>query len=232
MMAMSMFIGFAAAASPFLAHVTTERSELKLCNPCVQLGGQAINILLNEVLNAGVIGGCGKLCHGVPQGAERTACDLVCGYVGIKAFIKALNNTDIDPIYFCEELNACPAGRDDAYATVDGNAVSPAAAPSGTTFSMQVQFSIVNATGVGEIRISVEGGMQSIGQSFLNTGFTPGHYATNVTLQTQDDPSAQPPVVWTPGTYKYAFEVCQGECGSKHPHSKVFGKTTGTFQIQ
>jgi hypothetical protein len=97
---------------------------------------------------------------------------------------------------------------------------------------MQVQFSIVNATGVGEIRISVEGGMQSIGQSFLNTGFTPGHYATNVTLQTQDDPSAQPPVVWTPGTYKYAFEVCQGECGSKHPHSKVFGKTTGTFQIQ
>ena len=53
-----------------------------------------------------------------------------------------------------------------------------------------------------------------------------------VSLQTKDDPSADPPVTWEPGTYKYSFEVCQGECGSKHPHSKVFGKTAGTFEIK
>ena len=54
-------LGIATAASPF-GNFQIERSELKLCNPCVQLGGQAINILLNEILNAGVIGGCSKLC--------------------------------------------------------------------------------------------------------------------------------------------------------------------------
>jgi len=142
-----------------------------------------------------------------------------------------LKHTDLDPIYFCEEIKACPAGRDDAASSVDGNAVSPAGGPSGTTFEMQLQFTVINATGVGEIRIAVEGGEIQVGQTFLNTGFTPGHYATNVTLTAKDDPSAQPPVQWTPGTYNYAFEVCQGECGSKHPHSIVFGKTQGSFQI-
>ena len=220
----------AALASPF-AHVQTTQSQLQLCNPCVQLGGQGLNYLVNEILNAGVIGGCGKLCHGLKAGVERTGCDILCGAVGIEAFVKALNKTDLDPIYFCEEVHACPAGRDDAAGSVDGNAVSPATGPAGTTFAMQVDFSVINATGVGEIRIAVKGPGPSVGQSFLNTGFTPGHYATNVTLATKDDPSAQPPVQWLPGTYEYEFEVCQGECGSKHPHSKVFGSTKGTFQI-
>ena len=57
----------AALASP-LAHVQTTKSELALCSPCVQLGGQGLNILLNEILNAGVIGGCGKLCSGLKAG--------------------------------------------------------------------------------------------------------------------------------------------------------------------
>jgi len=224
-------IATAALGSPFSSFQTV-RSELSLCNPCVQLGGQGLSLLLNEILNAGVIGGCSKLCSGLPKGVERTGCDVLCAAVGIKEFIKVLNNTDLDPIYFCEEIKACPAGRDDAAGTVDGNDVSPAAGPSGTTFAMQLRFSVVNATGVGEIRIAIEGGTQSVGQSFLNTGYTPGHYATNVSLTVQNDPSADPPVIWNPGTYKYAFEFCQGECGSKHPHSKVFGQTSGTFMIQ
>jgi hypothetical protein len=224
----------AALASP-LVHVQTTKSELSLCNPCVSLGSQGLNILLNEILNVGVIGGCGKLCHPLKAGIERTGCDVLCAAVGIKTFIKALNKTDLDPIYFCEELKACPAGHDDAAGTVDGNAVSPAIATQGTAVQMQLQFSVINATGVGEIRVAVKGehaGDPSVGQSFINTGFAPGHYATNISLTVQDDPSAQPPVRWTPGTYTYAFEVCQGECGSKHPHSKVFGSTQGTFQVQ
>ncbi|KAL1500266.1 hypothetical protein AB1Y20_012933 [Prymnesium parvum] len=218
-------------ATPFSGfHV--ERKELSLCSPCVQIGEQGINILLNEILNVGVIGGCAKLCSALPKGLERTGCDVACAAVGIKTFIGVLNHTDLDPIYLCEEIKACPAGRDDAAGSVDGNFVSPAVGPSGTTFSMQVDFTIANATGVGEIRISVSGGTQQIGQSFLNTGFAPGRYATNVTLTAKDDPSADPPVIWSPGTYMYAFEVCQGECGSKHPHSKVFGRTQGSFQIR
>lgn len=216
------------AASPFTDFSVT-RSEFSLCSPCVQIGSQGINILLNEILNAGVVGGCNKLCSALPKG--KTVCDIACAAIGIKAFIGILNHTDLDPIYFCEEIKACPAGKDNAAGSVDGTEVSPAAGPAGTTFAMELDFSVVNATGVGEIRIAVDGPNQ-VGQSFLNTGFEPGSYKTNVTLQTKSDPSADPPVVWSPGTYNYAFEVCQGECGSKHPHSKVFGKTTGSFVIQ
>merc|ERR1719502_2177332 len=85
--------------------VQASSPEIKLCNPCIQLGEQGLNILLNEILNAGVIGGCSKLCSGL-NGTARTACNIVCDVVGIKGFIKALNHTDLDPIYFCQKLNA------------------------------------------------------------------------------------------------------------------------------
>ena len=39
-------------------------SSLKLCSPCIQLSEQGLNILLNEILNVGVVGGCNKLCSG------------------------------------------------------------------------------------------------------------------------------------------------------------------------
>jgi len=223
-------IAAASLASPF-SNFQVEKVEASLCNPCVQIGEQGINLLLNEILNAGIVGGCSKLCSLVPSRLGALACDVLCDSVGVKEFIKVLNSTDIDPIYFCEELGACPAGKDDAAGTVDGTAVSPAAAPVGTEFDIQLRFSVINATGVGEIRLAIEGGQQHIAQSFVNTGFLPGPYATNITFTPQNDEKAQPPVFWSPGTYTYEFVVCQGECGSKHPHSKVFGKTVGSFQI-
>ena len=98
-----------ALASPF-SDFQVSHKEFSLCSPCVQIGEQGLNLLLNEILNAGVIGGCGKLCHALPQGISRTGCDIVCAAVGIKTFIGILNKTDLDPIYYCEELKACPAG--------------------------------------------------------------------------------------------------------------------------
>lgn len=74
-----------------------------------------MNILINVILNEGVIGGCTNLCGHLNSTAARDACDLVCGTVGIKAFIKALDNTDLDTIYFCEILHLCQAGADDAH---------------------------------------------------------------------------------------------------------------------
>ena len=62
----------------------------RFCNSCVQIGSQGISILLNEILNAGVIGGCGKLCGALPKGVERKGCDLACSVVGIKAFISVI----------------------------------------------------------------------------------------------------------------------------------------------
>merc|ERR1712166_515216 len=85
-------------------------SSLKLCSPCIQLSEQGLNILLNEILNVGVVGGCNKLCSGLKKKGSQTVCNLICDVVGMKTFVKVLNSTDLDPIYFCEELGACPKG--------------------------------------------------------------------------------------------------------------------------
>merc|ERR1719440_459049 len=110
---------------PLHSPVSPKEPKSALCSPCVQLGGQSLNILLNEILDKGVLEGCGKLCSHLQSNASRNACDLVCGIVGIKAFVRALNHTDLDPIYFCELLHACPAGPDDAAIKIVSVAAQP-----------------------------------------------------------------------------------------------------------
>jgi len=51
---------------------------------------QSINILLNIILNAGVIGSCEALCSYMPNQIEATICNLLCDYVGITEFIKII----------------------------------------------------------------------------------------------------------------------------------------------
>jgi len=216
--------------------VSAVSEQLGLCSPCIQFSEQGLNVLLNEILNAGVIGGCNKLCSALKQKASKTACNLLCDVVGIKAFIKALNHTDLDPIYFCEKLGACPKGNPNAQAKIVNVEVSPTSGASGTKFQMQVQFQVTNATGVSEIRIAVDGPTTNpVSQGFIQQGFANGQFAANVSLDTTSDPfpsdPSKPPVMWNPGTYNYTFELCQGECGSKHPGSIDFGKKSGTFEI-
>ena len=63
----------------------------------------------------------------------------------------------------------------------------------------------------------------------LADGLKLGMQNLGVKLNIRDtlpDPTEQPPafpVTWMPGSYEFRFHVCQGECGSKHPHS--FAKT-------
>lgn len=209
-------------------------AKLSLCNPCIQFAEQGINVLLNEILNAGVIGGCSKLCGYINGTAAKTACTLVCDVVGVKGFIKALNSTDIDPIYLCEKLTVCPMGGPDASASIAGVVATPATGPQGTKFSLELDFAVANATGVSEIRLSVKGPVTtSVSQSFVQMGWAPGNFNAKIGVDTTTvEPSGQDAgVTWNPGSYEYTFELCQGECGSKHPGSIVFGTKTGTFTI-
>jgi len=200
----------------------------------VQLGGQSISILLNYILNAGVVGGCSKLCGHLTSKGSREACDLVCGVVGIKAFTKALNHTDLDPIYFCEILDACPAGRDDAALQILSVVAQPTSIAKGDTVELSVQVNVTNASGVGEFGLVVHGPVTSpVSQTFLLAkGIPVGQQTLAVKLTVQDDNSGNPPVVWNPGSYQFTFEVCQGECHSKHPHSKYFGSKAGNFTLK
>eukprot|EP00746_Dinoflagellata_sp_MGD_P038665 gnl/MRDRNA2_/MRDRNA2_19300_c0_seq1.p1 gnl/MRDRNA2_/MRDRNA2_19300_c0~~gnl/MRDRNA2_/MRDRNA2_19300_c0_seq1.p1 ORF type:complete len:296 (+),score=59.17 gnl/MRDRNA2_/MRDRNA2_19300_c0_seq1:98-889(+) len=241
-----------ASANPQFALTKAPPSEPKspLCSPCLQLGAQGINILLNAILNAGVIGGCGQLCGHLKSKGQQEACDLVCDVVGIKAFIKALNNTDLDPFYLCESIHACKAGPDDAHVdlmsvqltppSISDQDIQPGA--EGVTVEGVLSFNVTKETGVGEFGVvilgPVEGADGPVGGSFLlPDGLKEGMQNVGVKINIQDtlpDPTKDPPslpVIWNPGSYEFRFHLCQGECGSKHPHSIDFGRKASNFTI-
>lgn len=209
-----------------------KQPQRALCSPCVQLGGQALNTLLNALLNVGVVQGCGTLCGHLATKAVK-ACDILCGVVGIKAFISALDHADLDTIYFCEEIHACPTAPDNASASLGPVQAQPPAVAKGDTIQLTVEVDVKVASGVGEFRLSVDGPVtQPASSSFLLAdGIPAGSQSLAVKLALKDDDSGDFPVIWSPGTYHYTFEVCQGECESKHPHSKVFGKKMGNFTL-
>ncbi len=193
---------------------------------------QSINLLLNEILNVGVVGGCNKLCSVVKQNASKTLCNIACDLVGIKTFVKLLNQTDLDPFNFCENLKICPMGNDDAAGKVMNISSHPNQGEAGTQFAINLTFNITNETGPGEIGISITGpGDTNIHQGFANTGFKLGSHTVTVSLDTTPDPSAFPPVDFPSGFYDIRFDVCQGECGSKHPHSILLDSKHGSFNI-
>lgn len=233
MRTIAVIAAIAAAQASFLESLTPELPG-GFCSPCVQLGSEGINTLLNYLLNAGVVSTCSKLCSGLHTKNEQTACNLACDLVGAKAFIEALKHTDLDPIYFCEVITACPAGPDDANATLLSAKATPSSVSKGDKVQMNCDVNVTKASGVGEFRIAVEGPVSGdISQSFfLPKGLDVGVQQLGVELKVKDDPSGDEPVVWKPGTYKFNFEVCQGECGSKHPHSKVFGTISGEFTLK
>jgi len=222
----------ATIASGSFGELQHTRTDTSICESCVKVGNQGLTKLLNQIINVGIVGGCGAVCSALPTPTEQKACDAICTIVGINEFAKVINNCDLDLIYACELLKACPAGSDDASISVDAAVALPAAGPIGTQFELQLQFTTVNATGVGEVEIQVQGPTGApISGSFLNTGFAPGKYSSNITFTAKDNPTSEPPLIWRPGNYPFVFKMCQGECDSKHPHSKVFGTTGGSIQI-
>lgn len=229
---------FAAAQASFLESIEPQLPG-SFCSPCVQLGNQGISTLLNYLLNTGVVSSCSKLCSHLDTKMEKTtgdpdACNLACGLVGIKAFISALNHTDLDPIYFCEVITACPAGPDDADAKVLKAEASPSSVSKGDTVQLLCDLNVTKASGVGEYRVAVRGPVKGdVGEGFLlPKGLDVGAQQLGVELKVKDHTSGDEPVVWQPGDYEFDIEVCQGECGSKHPHSKVFGTATGKFTLK
>jgi len=230
----------AAASATELATRATfglKSPDVKLCSPCFNIGGQGINQLLNYILNAGVVGGCSTLCAGaIPAGGlPAVGCELVCEAVGVKAFIAAIDKVDLDPIYLCEALHACPAAPDDAYLELVSAAAAPDPVFKGDTVKMGIEVNVTNATGVGEFRIEVNGPGSAlpISQSFfLETGIPAGEQLLEISLPIKDSQDSQGfPATFDGGKYNFTFHVCQGECASKHPHSKDFGTMTGYFHV-
>eukprot|EP00026_Physarum_polycephalum_P012556 Phypoly_transcript_12877.p1 GENE.Phypoly_transcript_12877~~Phypoly_transcript_12877.p1 ORF type:complete len:189 (+),score=10.15 Phypoly_transcript_12877:246-812(+) len=128
------------------------RSDVS-CDLCLQVMDGGLDILLNEILNGGVIGGCDNLCHFMPDTLEL-GCNHLCDFVGIKEFVKVINHTDPDPIWYCQELHACP--KVDGGSVIDSTTiVVPDFGVLGADFMVLSTYIVQNATGPGLLTITL-----------------------------------------------------------------------------
>uniref|UniRef100_A0A7S3CWR4 Saposin B-type domain-containing protein n=1 Tax=Palpitomonas bilix TaxID=652834 RepID=A0A7S3CWR4_9EUKA len=213
--------------------------EGALCSLCDQFVSQGINQVLNIILNLGVVGGCSTVCTKALENEPQwmtTVCSLACDVLGIKGFMALLDKfgKDIDPIYFCEVVKMCPV-HDGGAARVDSVSVNPPSGPQGTTFDIEVLFTVMNqtSTGIVDVAIQCADGLV-LGSDQLSTGLAPGNYKAQFQLQANPQApseSGEPTEQFIPGDYNVAFTLCAGDCGSTYPHSGVYDSGSGSFSI-
>ena len=64
-------------------------------------------------------------------------------------------------------------------------------------------------------------------QGQLNEGFKPGTYGGKITIDTTPTSQGEYPK----GPSQFEMLICEGQCGSKHPHSEIYGKKTVKFSV-
>ena len=88
---------------------------LDVCQDCIKEAVQEINVLLNLILDEGIIHSCSDLCGALANktnsSAAGDACLVVCNTLGIGQFIKLLEHSDLDPIWYCQIVKLCPGRR-------------------------------------------------------------------------------------------------------------------------
>lgn len=184
------------------------RYGLSFCKTCINFADQALDILLNAILNVGIVGECSALCQFVEEkvGSEivGVVCNLLCDYVGIKEFISIIEKADLDPIWYCELLKACPI-NDHGDAKITDFSVVPSQGPQGT-FTINLNYLSNNGTGTGELYIGVKTVDRiPVEDSFLLEASNPGQYQAQIRLNAIPDPQCDPTQgfceEWLPGTY-------------------------------
>jgi hypothetical protein len=61
----------------------------------------------------------------------------------------------------------------------------------------------------------------------LQTGYAPGLYSLNIEIDTSDSSD----IDFVPGQYGLTILFCEGECGSHHPHSKLYDTKNTTMVV-
>jgi len=202
--------------------------RIDLCPTCVNLFDNAINELLNIILNGGVIGSCGAICQQLPNQYEAVACDLICDYIGIEEFINLVEYEDPDPIYMCQVVDLCPVVNGGA-ANITTLNVSPASGPQGSTFTITMLYKVISPTGPGLLNVLIvpPGADFPFGGEQFQEGQSIGAY--KVQWQFQATPSENES--FSPGVYQVQAQVCAGDYTNSHPYGGVYAQSTTTFKI-
>jgi len=202
-----------------------------LCSICIQLAVVEINVLLNAVLQY-ELSDCADLCSYLNNTYASEACEVACDGLGLAAFIYALENYDIDPIYYSQLVDMCTI--DDCVGDcidIKRTYAQPATLPLGNSLNIVVEGAINIAwNGTGMIRLTLTGPDQSqTGNDFLiNGGLGPvGPFAFGIQVDTTDSDNYS----FEAGKYISDVQICNGECGSANPHSRIFADASTTFTL-
>jgi len=203
-------------------------ADPSLCPQCVNLMVDAMTILIDAIGNDGILGGCNDLCGYLPKRDEFVFCDALCYYVGIEALVKALNATDPDPIFVCEEIDICPISKN-ATGNITSVEVSPQTGTIGTIFEFTMVINVTSAlgTGVGDLTIAPPGNSFPFSFDYLLVAFPPGVYPVAFKVQAEDSESEN----WPVGTYNATFSVCEGFCDSVHRNQYIIAQKSLEFSI-
>ncbi|KAI8505681.1 hypothetical protein Bbelb_168700 [Branchiostoma belcheri] len=204
--------------------------DMDMCKFCVDFTHNAIQEIGEAILEGGLTKGCQGLCaivgNKTDSKAVELACDTLCVAVGFDEFVHAFQKADVDPIYYCELLNQCPI-VDNGDATITLFDVNPKSGPQGD-FIFDVEYETKNGTGTGELLLLIDTVDQwPVGGSFLNEPQDPGKYGMKMTLHAVPNGGES----FMPGDYNATLQICNGQCMSKHPHSKIYDTKKTNFTI-
>jgi len=189
-------------------------------------------LLANQILNGVIVNDCEELCALLtPYGWYAVvACDAVCLGFGIDAFINLIVNEDIDPIWYCELLDMCTI--DDCQGDcldITVYITRPNRIPQGGVINQYFTVDVKkpwNGTGMFTFVINDPVQGQQEQDALIDGGWGPVGTATYA-IQI---PSAEAQLTVN-ATISSQILICNGECGSKHPHSRIFSQASTTFII-
>jgi len=203
-------------------------ADPKECPACINFMIDSMEILLDAIANGGIIGGCNDLCGYLPKRAEFLVCDALCDYAGIEEFVRALNKTDPDPIFVCEEINVCPKSANSS-ARITQVSVSPADGPEGTIFDFEMTINVTSALGTGVADLTIVPPGKSLPFSFdlLLVAVPDGVYPINFKIQATPSESED----WPVGQYNGTLSICEGFCDSIHKYQYILDHKWLLFNI-
>jgi len=214
-----------------LTRVKGVRGPGEFCETCISFMVDAINILLNAILNGPLLGECADLCGYLPLQLEAEVCNALCDIVGLEAFIKIITLADIDPIWACEELDQiCPIS-DTAKANITSLSVTPKSGPQGTTFVTNLIFEVVKTMGTGQLILTItppDPNSTPMGEMYLLIATPPGSYSIQVPC---DSGMTNQYESFDAGVYPVNVAICEGMCGSIHSHTYTLANRTVAFTI-
>jgi len=219
---------------PSLSNVVTHpaRASVSTCSICIQAAVLEINILANEILNGVIVDSCEELCNYLAPYGEIAvmSCNAVCIGFGLDEFISYLENEDLDPIWYCEILDMCTI--DDCQGDcldIPMYVTQPDKIPFGGTVNQYFTVWIKKPwNGTGMFRFIISDPVQGVQEDdeLIDGGFGPvGKVTYELQIPTAEAQLTQNVTIQT------QIMICNGECGSSHPHSRIFADPTSSFMV-